>query len=85
MAPESAGVGQPAASERLRAGGNGGGLFFFGTSVCRTLLDDAAILDFRVGFGFCGGCWLWGPVGVHAEFLGQMHVSRLGCHVARAA
>lgn len=38
-----------------------------------------------MGFGFRGGCWLWGPVGVHAEFLGQMHVSRLGCYVARAA
>lgn len=46
---------------------------------------DAAVLDFRVGFGFCSGCWLRGPVGVHAEFLGQVHVSRLGCHVARAA
>lgn len=69
-----------------------GGFFFWYISLpyitrwcCCTLLDDAAILNFRVGFGFRGGCWLWGPVGVHAEFLGQMHVSRLGCYVARAA
>lgn len=35
---------------------------------------------FWAGLGFSGRGWLWGPVRVHAEFLGQMHVSSLGCH-----
>ena len=30
------------------------------------------------GFGFNGGGWLWRPVGVHTELLGQMHVPGLG-------
>lgn len=35
-------------------------------------------------FGFSGGGWLWRPVGVHTELLGQMHVAGLG-HLAWAA
>lgn len=40
---------------------------------------------FWAGLGFSGGGWLWRPVRVHAELLGQMHVSSLGCHLAWAA
>lgn len=40
---------------------------------------------FGAGLGFSGGCWLWRPVGVHTELLGQMHVASLGCHLAWAA
>lgn len=36
---------------------------------------------FRAGFGFSGGGWLWRPVGVHTELLGQMHIAGLG-HLA---
>lgn len=35
--------------------------------------------------GFSGGGWLWRPVGVHTELLGQMHVTSLWCHLAWAA
>lgn len=79
--PESAGVVEPAdrqgALEKRR--------FFFFLVLNFAIHYDAAVLDFRVGLGFCSGCRLGGPVGVHAEFLGQVHVSGLGCHVARAA
>lgn len=40
---------------------------------------------FWAGLGFSGGGWLWRPVGVHTELLGQMHVTSLGCHPAWAA
>lgn len=40
---------------------------------------------FWAGLGFSGGGWLWRPVGVHTELLGQMHVSSLGCHLSWAA
>lgn len=38
-----------------------------------------------VGLGFGGGGWFWGPVGVHAELLGQMHIASFGCFLAKAA
>lgn len=71
------------ASRQGAARRGGGHLFFLVLNF--SVHYDAAVLGFRVRFGFRGGCWLRGPVGVHAEFLGQVHVSRLGCHVARAA
>lgn len=40
---------------------------------------------FWAGLGFSSGGWLWWPVGVHTELLGQMHVASLGCHLAWAA
>lgn len=49
-------------------------------------VDDDFIggVFFRVGLGFSGGGWLWRPVGIHTELLGQMHVEGLG-HLAWAA
>lgn len=35
-----------------------------------------------VGLGFSGGGWFWGPVGVKAELLGQMHIASFGCLLA---
>lgn len=40
---------------------------------------------FWAGLGFSGRGWLWGPVRVNAEFLGETHVSSLGCHLTSAA
>lgn len=40
---------------------------------------------FWAGLGFSGRCWLWRPVRVNAEFLGETHVSSLGCHLTSAA
>lgn len=34
---------------------------------------------FWTRLGFSSGRWLWWPVGVHTELLGQMHVASLGC------
>lgn len=39
---------------------------------------------FRAGLGFSGGGWLWRPVGINTELLGQMHVAGLR-HLAWAA
>lgn len=40
---------------------------------------------FWTGLGFSGGGWLWRPVWVHSELLGQMHVASLRIILARAA
>lgn len=40
---------------------------------------------FWAWLGFSGRGWLWGPVRVNAEFLGETHVSSLGCHLMAAA
>lgn len=40
---------------------------------------------FWAGLGFNGGGWLWRPVGVHTQLLGQMHVASLGSHLVWAA
>lgn len=40
---------------------------------------------FWAGLGFGGRGWLWGPVRVNAEFLGQTHVAGLGCHLMSTA
>lgn len=40
---------------------------------------------FWAGLGFSSGGWLWWPVGVNTELLGEMHVASLGCHLAWTA
>lgn len=39
---------------------------------------------FWAGLGFNGGGWLWRPVRVHTQFLGQVHVASLGSHLVWA-
>lgn len=40
---------------------------------------------FWAGLGLSGSGWLWGPVRVNTEFLGETHVSSLRCHLTSAA
>lgn len=42
---------------------------------------DSHFISRTVGFG--GGGWPWGPVGVHHELLGQIHVAGFGCSLAQ--
>ena len=45
---------------------------------------DHRVVLLRTGLGFGGGGGPRGPVGVHAELLGQVHVAGLGGRVALA-
>lgn len=39
---------------------------------------------FWAGLGLSGSGWLWRPVGVPAELLGEVHVASFGCHLPGA-